>query len=397
MLTCLSVSAAAQSLQQLYDQHRWFELRGSVGSQEAPALYRGAVASAFNDRPKAEKYLNEVIGSAPRSQDAENAREKLADLYNRAGMSREALRQFDAILRVHPGRSDVKNVRPIFASFSHYPDQSIGKQHRTLVHAEVSKKGVVIPVTVNGKTVHWGLDTDFSMSIMSESEARLLGLVVDNVSAQAGDSNGGSTQVRATVVRRLSIGDVQLRNVPFIVMPDSQEPWNELPSGKKGLIGLPVAVALKAIRWKADGTFEIGFEPDRLAVRKDEICFDGLNPITRAHSEGKELDFILDTGNSVSTELWSRFSDDFSARVKQEGTKSTKQILEVGGTSVREMTVLPEVDLRVGGLDTKLKPAEIFSTPVGDRFHHGLLGMDVLSQAGEVRIDFRSMTLSLLP
>jgi hypothetical protein len=180
-------------------------------------------------------------------------------------------------------------------------------------------------------------------------------------------------------------------------MPDSQEPWIELPSGKKGLIGLPVAVALKAISWSSNGTFEIGFEPSSSAVRKDEICFDGLNPITRAHSEGKELDFILDTGNSAGTQLWSRFSHDFSERVKQEGTKSTKQVMQVGGANVRETTVLPEIALRVGGLDTKLRPAEIFSPPVGDRFHHGLLGMDVLSQAREVRIDFRSMTLSLLP
>jgi tetratricopeptide (TPR) repeat protein len=196
MLTWLSAIATAQALQQLYDEHRWFELSESIKSEEVPALYRGAVASAFNNSVNAERYLNEVIGNAPHSKAAEIAREKLADLYNRLGMSHEALRQFDEILRMYPGRSDVENVRPIFASFSRYPYQSIGKKQRAVVHAEVSAKGVVIPISINGKTVHWGLDKDFSISIMSESEARMLGLAIDNVSAQASDSSGGAAKVR---------------------------------------------------------------------------------------------------------------------------------------------------------------------------------------------------------
>jgi hypothetical protein len=58
---------------------------------------------------------------------------------------------------------------------------------------------------------------------------------------------------------------------------------------------------------------------------------------------------------------------------------------------------LPEIQLGVGGLHTTIRPAQVFAKPVGDDFHHGLLGMDVLSQAREVSIDFRSMMLELLP
>jgi hypothetical protein len=44
-----------------------------------------------------------------------------------------------------------------------------------------------------------------------------------------------------------------------------------------------------------------------------------------------------------------------------------------------------------------LHPAQVFSKPVGDAFHHGLLALDLLSQAQEVRIDFQLMTVKLLP
>lgn len=394
----LSAVAKSPSLKSLYHQHRWFELRDAINNMDAPpALYRGAVASAFNDNRDAVKYLNQVIKQDTDSNDVAEAHEKLVDIYNRLGMSHETLQQFDAILKMDPKRRDVESLRPIFASFSRYPDQSIGKQRRTIVHAEISKHGIVIPLSINGKVVHWLLDTDFSMSIMSESEARMLGLTIDNGSAHATDLNGGSTTIHSTVVPQLAIGNVQLRNVPFVIMPDSQQPWDEWPSGRKGIIGLPVAIALQAIAWKSDGTFEIGFAPKRPANRKMNLCFDAMNPITRAQFQGRDLDLILDTGNTAGTQLWPRFATDFAAMVKQEGTKSTKQINQVGGSSIRETTLLPEISLRVGGLETKLQPATIFSRPVGDHIHHGLLGMDMLSQAREVRIDFRAMTLQLLP
>ena len=54
------------TLKQLYDQHRWFELRDAIQDHDAPPLYRGAVASAFNHAKEAEKYFNEAIKPDPR-------------------------------------------------------------------------------------------------------------------------------------------------------------------------------------------------------------------------------------------------------------------------------------------------------------------------------------------
>lgn len=42
-----------------------------------------------------------------------------------------------------------------------------------------------------------------------------------------------------------------------------------------------------------------------------------------------------------------------------------------------------------------LRPANVFSKPVGNDLQHGNLGIDVLSQAAEVRIDFQAMSLTL--
>src|SRR5579864_1055114 len=50
-------SGASAKLKALYDQHRWFELRETIKGHDAPPLYKGAVAAAFNETKKAEKYL----------------------------------------------------------------------------------------------------------------------------------------------------------------------------------------------------------------------------------------------------------------------------------------------------------------------------------------------------
>jgi hypothetical protein len=49
----------------------------------------------------------------------------------------------------------------------------------------------------------------------------------------------------------------------------------------------------------------------------------------------------------------------------------------------------------VGGFQATLHPALVFSKLVGNDFQYGHLGLDVLNQADEVRIDLVSMTLTL--
>jgi len=99
----------------------------------------------------------------------------------------------------------------------------------------------------------------------------------------------------------------------------------------------------------------------------------------------------------AGSQFWTRFADDFSALLRERGTKSKKQVHEIGGSNEREITELPEIQFRVDAFDVTLRPARVYSKPVGDDFHYGHLGLDVLTQPREVRIDFASMTLHLEP
>ena len=186
-----------------------------------------------------------------------------------------------------------------------------------------------------------------------------------------------------------------MRNVAFLILPDSQQPMSDLPPGQRGIIGIEVPLALGAIAWRSDGTFQFGHMQKTRPSKN--LSFDGLNPVVRGEFDGKELDCVLDSGDAGGSQLWSRFAQDFDLFVKQHGTKSQQRVTQVGGSNLRETTMLPEITFRVGGLDATLRPAQVFSKPVGDDRHHCLLGLDVLSQAREVLIDFQSMSIELLP
>jgi hypothetical protein len=68
-------------LKSLYDEHQWFDLHDVIRHKKAPALYRGAVAYAFNDFHQAEINFRSVIRSAPHSEQAYEAHEGLSHLY----------------------------------------------------------------------------------------------------------------------------------------------------------------------------------------------------------------------------------------------------------------------------------------------------------------------------
>ena len=382
------------SLQGLYERHSWFELRNAVAGKTVPALYSGAVASAFNRTADAERYLNRAVRDASTTEAATEAREGLVNLYMRLGRSSDMIRILDEALAVAPSRSDLRNVRQAFESFRRIPNQSARTGRRPSFQCSVSANGVILPVVVNGKPVEWLFDSAFSHSALSASEARMLGISVQGGSATAEDFTGGTTSTRTAVAERVVIGDAELRNVPVLVFPDSQPPWNEQAPGRRGTIGLPVVMALRTIRWTKDGICQLGSDPIRTARTDVNLAFDGVTPVTRVQLSGKPLEFVLDTGNQGGTQLWERFARDFP-ELASTGRRSTKQVQQIGGSAEREIVAIPEIRLRVGGFDGVLRPANIFSKPVGNALQHGNLGLDVLSQAAEVMIDFQSMSLTV--
>ena len=383
------------NVRSLYDGHHWFALRNLVMRGKISGFYRGAVECAFN-RPKAAREdLATVIRNAPHSADAYEAHSMLAGMYLRSGQFREALAEVDAMLAERPDAEDAKNVRPLFSALSQFPDQRVVQKQISTVAMLIKDGNLFVPLKINGTRASYIVDTGFSTSAVSESEAVRLGLSIHDIGTKTDSMTGAPVSVRVAVADNLNIGHVQLANVAFLVYPDKQPPFDELPAGERGILGMPVLLALETIRWTPDATFTAGWPTRTGGMEKANLSFEGAFPVVQIGFRHSVLDFTVDTG-AQNTELYQAFANTFSDLVKS-GKRESHKLTGVGGSANVDSVILPSVTLRIGGHDVLLRPAHVLlqkSSGTSGMFESNL-GMDLLNQARTITLNFQSMTLTL--
>jgi hypothetical protein len=257
------------------------------------------------------------------------------------------------------------------------------------------RDGYKLPVTVNAKLGYYGFDSGSNVSTMSESEARRLGLT----SAAAGRGGGAALRgvpIHAVVVPRLVIGNLTLADVAFAVFSDEQEPFVDLPKGERGILGLPVLLAMKSFGWTRNGYFKIQSIAASATAGQANLCLDGVVPCVRVACTGKQLTFGLDTG-ADSTTLYPKFAADFADQVKREGRKEGHTGVGYDGTLTQSVIQLPEIALGVSHFDAIVHPVRIVpnALPNAAKEFYGNLGMDVLGEGHEVTVDFKNMVLTM--
>lgn len=377
----------------LYEAHKWFALRDAMRSMEAPLLYRGAVEAAFNEDGIAEKDLRKLIAAAPNSDEAFEAHEMLAEVFFRRSQCKEFMAEVHALALLRPNDHS-EDAGRIFCEAVKDVDLRVIQDFDGSSHLQM-RDGNMVPVSVNGKRGYYGFDSGSSISTMSESEARRLGLA----SAAAGRGGGAALRgvpIQAVVVPRLVVGNITLSDVAFAVFSDKQEPFADLPEGERGILGLPVLLAMKSFRWTKQGSFEIHPALENTSVQPPNLCLDGVMPCVSVTYARRQLTFGLDTGADATT-LYPRFATDFAELVKREGRKELSTGAGYDGAVTQSVIRLPELAFSVGGFDATLRPVRIFPHvgPNATEHSYGNLGMDVMGQAREVTIDFQSMTLTL--
>jgi predicted aspartyl protease len=317
-------------------------------------------------------------------------------VYQRTGRYCQAVSQIDVMTKTRPKRADLKNARALFAAFAQYPEQSVTSHHPSSVRYRMKDGIVSIPVSVNHRPVTCLVDTGANFSLLSESEARRLGLVVHNSGGhQTTDAAGLQVGVRIAIADRLEVGHFQLRNVPFIAMGDNQGPFPDLPEGKRGAIGLPVLLAFQTMRWDSKGNFEIGFASVSQNGMKSNMCFEGVQPF-EAEFRQKTIQALLDTGAGVTRAL-PLFARDFANFTHESGQEEPQQVTGMAGSVKVDVVTLPELTLRVGGFNAVLHPAQVLlkETTSDIGWCHVWIGMDMLNQVCRVTLDFKSMRITL--
>lgn len=377
---CLFLAAtcsAGDDFKTLYEGRQWFQLRDAVqAAKDPPLFYKAAVNFGLGDFPEASRDLRKVIEDAPQSWEAKEARAMLGNL---------------SLLR-----GEWLNERRLF--LVNHIRQSVERRQPSKIHYTIKPPwgNMYVPVVINGKAVHHLLDTGAGAPVVTESEAKWLGLKLYKTNQTGSDgATGKSFPIHYLgVARELSLAGVTLRNVSFTVFPDDLPGFAGIPQGERGIIGLPVILALDGIRWDADGNFETGFAPESKSGAKSNLCFEEYRVVAEVGFDSNRLIFGLDTG-AVTSGLYFGFRDQFPTLVSSTGIKKSLTGGGITGDIAYDVIMLPELKFSTGGFETLLRPAPVsLQTDVGSG-HHGNLGLDLMNQARSVTIDFRSMRLTL--
>jgi predicted aspartyl protease len=391
--TLLADDSAQPEIKSLYDARRWAELYRAVQGRQAPALYRGAVAAVFGDDRRAESILRSVISSAPHSKEAYEAYEWLAHIYFRNGEYRRFVTDMEARWAGFPNKSEQQNERTAVAGFRGLPDQSAGKpRHSTLPH-EPGK--TFIPISINHSPATYFFDTGAWLNCMSESEAKRLGLTIHEADGTLGTGTGARVGFRTAVAGDVTVGDSHFRNVSFAIFGDDQEPWSELADGRRGLIGIPILLGLRTLRWSRESTLEIGGKSGPAKPDRSNLFFDDDHLVVSGELGRRRILATLDTG-AVTTDLYQAFANEFALLIAA-GKKDTTEVRGVGNAESFDSITLPELKFSLGGLDVALSPAHVLLKQIGAKCCIGNFGMDLLKQGSAFTIDFGAMRLDLEP
>ena len=384
---CAALAAQrADDLDHLFDTHQWFELRSAVTDRSSP-LMRAAVATAFNDPQTAERLLRDVIRSAPASNAADEAYGMLSQIYLRSGQYRRWLTSYRQWVAAIPDSSRARAEKEDETKLAGRPDQVNGRPRRAVLRHDPGD--FTIPVSVDGKVDDFVFDTGAWTSVMTERRAARLGLKIDATRRAITGSSGQSAGFRTAIAKEIDIGGTRFRNVSFAVI----EGTGPIADVDAGIVGMPILLALGAIRWSPDGTMEIG--SPALRVRGDaNLVFDRNRLLLRTRVFGRDVLTTLDTGASA-TDLNANFADTFPHAVL--GAKKGKtDVTGVGGTQTFDSLEIPEVIVGIGPTEVLLRPATITLqriSVIGGECCVGNAGEDLL-KAG-FTIDLSAMTLRL--
>ena len=315
----------------------------------------------------------------------------------RAGQYSKAVSVEKEQIAARVGKPATDGDRASIALLSQLPDMTVTARGSSTLQYEMRGANLSVPISINDKPANFVLDTDANMSTLSESEAKRLGMsILDGTVAVVGVTGDTKAGGRMAVAQDFTIGKFHFKNVAFFIIGDDQEPFVDFPAGKRGIIGMPVILALQTLRWRHDGKIEIGFASPARDLSRANICFNNEDPVTQIEFQHHKLEFVMDTGGEDS-ELWPPFAKEFAGLLNQVGKKDSTTLMGFEGSKDVDVVTLPEVRFTLGGFNGVFRSAPVLMKPTValSNWYYGRAGMDLLNQTQSATIDFHALTLTL--
>jgi predicted aspartyl protease len=398
-------AADVARLDSLYRRQDCFGLRDALAGMRGGAavdFYRAAAAVAFNRPDEAVDELRRFLASPAAAEDAarrQAAYELLGDAYVRTYRYAEAAEVYAALgsdaSADSAGRENAGNVRGLWSALAGTPAQTVEAAGPVRVATTRDRANLVnVEVQAGGQRIDFVYDTGANLSTVTESTAREMGFRVLGDSVRVGSSTGGASYARVGVAPELRIGGAAVRNVVFLVFPDSALAFPQINYQIRGIVGFPVIAGFGATTLTRAGELVLGDTAAAEAGGEQNLCLRGLMPMVAAEHAGERLHFTFDTG-AQTTSLYTPFLAARRALVEAGGAPSTVQTGGAGGMRQVQAYTLAPLVLGIGGREATVPQVRVFAERTTDDSErvYGNVGQDVIRQFEAMTLDFRRMQL----
>lgn len=287
-----------------------------------------------------------------------------------------------------------RNAGEITAALKNVPAQTIERKgDLDLKYNRDMVSLIRIPVSINGKSEHFVFDTGANLSVLSESEAKKMGVKILDVNFDVTSSSRSAVQSKMGVADKIEIGNVIFRNVVFIILPDKSLSFLGGLYKIKGIIGLPVIAQLGEIQITKNKHLFSPASPSESDLRN--LGLNGNTPFVNVNFFGSYHPYIFDTGAATGI-LGGKFYSNYSDSLKN--TKSSSgHVGGAGGVQKISIVKISHLNYELANQKGMLKRSMIqldgSSEAIGD--YYGIVGEDIFKHWDVMTINFDQMFVLL--
>jgi predicted aspartyl protease len=408
LLVTISVHAATTdaSLDSLLERRQYFQLR-EVLEQPDNALpaykkiyYQAFVHNFFHELTTSNKEIDQLLSQYKKQltdKEISNLLGKKIDNHVKLYQYEQAWKASELLLSKYSStlttedKRDIINSNIIWKGLRKIKPQAtvISKDSRIPYKRDLARL-INVPVQFSDSSFDFVFDTGANLSVITETNAGKAGLDLLNVFFNVRAITGIEVKANLGVAKELKMGDIVVKNVVFIVFPDSTLSFAGGAYKIRGIIGYPVIEQLQEVRIDKAGFISVPQEATNKSIRN--FGMDELTPVINIPVNKDTLAFTFDTG-AQQTDLNQPFYSRYQTDIEATGKAYNMQQGGAGGYTTQKAWRVPATTFNVGGQAVQLANLGVKTTNKDskDKFYYGNLGQDVMSKFRELVINFRYM------
>lgn len=281
---------------------------------------------------------------------------------------------------------DYENSLKIWTALENTPAQKVDIKKMTNIKMEKDVAGLnTLKMFANNDSLNFIFDTGANLSTTSLSVATQLNMKIIPVDIKVGTITGDKVLAKLAVCSKLTMGNIDLFNVVFLVLPDEALSFPQINYQIYGILGFPVIEALKEIRITQNGDFIVPLV-ESASSESSNMSMKGLTPLIYIN----EKHFTFDTG-ADQTLLYQRF---YKENQKEIDKNYQPEKISFGGAGGKKEFDGYKIDytLSIEGEQVKLQNISLLKEKIKEsETVYGNIGQDLVQKFDTMIINFDKM------